>query len=503
VRLETTLSSCGHRNPMSAWFTEEHMTRCILIFALIAAFLLPTVTLAEATDAPVALEASEEPGWDQFDDPSFDPAAVSEAVTDEPSDGELLESGAVGSRPDQGVEFEFPAAPRMTRGSGTVLGPHGIDDQGRAGRLHSVVSGDTLWDLTAAYLGTPWVWPSVWIDNDNIDNPHLILPGDKIWITANEMRVVTDAEGQSYLVPGGPAAADDFDPMMEPDGSTLDGSTLVGDSLAGSDEAAPLAAFEGMNPDESSTLATFPVIVPGAAMQPTSGGRRITIARRESMGFVTSEQLDGASTIVGSPVERVYLAAGDDVILGAGEGEVEIGDQFTIFQVVEEVRDPESLQLLGHHVDRLGWIEVKELTGDTSIGQIRTSNTEIARGTQIMRRKLLPRTVDAHSTPDAIEGIVMFLPFERTMMGDGGYLYINRGEFHGLETGSELEVYDSGSIVVDQVRRVEVRTPDHVVAQLIVVSLQPDSAVAFVLSANRELEVGDSVRPRIRTLAQR
>ena len=63
------------------------------------------------------------------------------------------------------------------------------------------------------------------------------------------------------------------------------------------------------------------------------------------------------------------------------------------------------------------------------------------------------------------------------------------------KTGSELEVYDSGSIVNDLARSVDVRTPDHSVAQLIVVSVQPDSAVAFVLSANRELEVGDTFRP--------
>ncbi len=491
------------------------MTRCILIFALIAVLLLPSVTLAEATfegsviaagestaqatEASEISEGSEELGWDQFDDPSFDPAVAPEVVTDEPSDAELLESAAIDQQPDPGVEFEISATLGTTIVSGTVLGPHGVDDLGRAGRLHTVISGDTLWDLAAAYLGTPWVWPSVWIDNDDIDNPHLILPGNKIWITANEMRVVTDAEAESFLAPVGPVAVNDSSPMM----MGPEGSTLIGDSLAGPGEAAPLAALEATNPDEPSDLTAFPVIIPGAATQRTSRGRRITVARRESMGFVSSDQLDGASTIVDSPVERFFLAAGDDVILGIGEGDVEIGDQFTIFSVIEEVRDPENFLLLGHHIDPLGWIEVTELTGETAIGQIRASNTEIARGAQVMKRKLLPQAVDARSTPDAIEGMVVFLPSERTMMGDGGYLYINRGEFHGLETGSELEVYDSGSIVNDQPRQVDVRTPDRVVAQLIVVSLQPDSAVAFVLSANRELEVGDSVRPRIRALALR
>ncbi len=90
---------------------------------------------------------------------------------------------------------EAPAAQKKS----IVLGPEGVDDEGRVGRLHTVTRGDTLWDVSAAYLGTPWVWPSVWIDNHDIANPHMIHPGDRIWITANEMRVVSDDEADAFL----------------------------------------------------------------------------------------------------------------------------------------------------------------------------------------------------------------------------------------------------------------------------------------------------------------
>ena len=64
-----------------------------------------------------------------------------------------------------------------------ALGKIGYDEQGRSGRIHVVVPGDTLWDISDAYLGTPWVWPSVWTDNRDIENPHFIVPGDRIWIS--------------------------------------------------------------------------------------------------------------------------------------------------------------------------------------------------------------------------------------------------------------------------------------------------------------------------------
>lgn len=45
---------------------------------------------------------------------------------------------------------------------------------------YTVVKGDTLWDISEIFLDSPWLWPRVWQNNPEIDNPHLIYPGDKI-----------------------------------------------------------------------------------------------------------------------------------------------------------------------------------------------------------------------------------------------------------------------------------------------------------------------------------
>lgn len=43
-----------------------------------------------------------------------------------------------------------------------------------------VQKGDTLWDISAVFLNSPWLWPEIWHANPQIENPHLIYPGDQL-----------------------------------------------------------------------------------------------------------------------------------------------------------------------------------------------------------------------------------------------------------------------------------------------------------------------------------
>jgi len=414
--------------------------------------------------ASAAVTAEEQPG------PGDGPGAAEIAVTD----ADLPDVPASASDPlapeaemamppadEAGVvepaesEASGDAAPiPMASEPGPPLGAVGWDSEGRQGRIHLVVSGDTLWHISDAYLGTPWVWPSIWKDNGEIANPHVIHPGDRIWITATEMRRVTAEEADAMLAnrPQEPAAID---------------------PPAAMEDAVP-----GMEP---------------APMLPAPA-RIVKVSARETTGLISPQVYESAASVVERDVDRMMMSQEDGLFIGLGEAEVQPGDEFTLFRTNQKVMDPDTGALLGYHVDILGWVRVEETYPETSLASIRMSTGEIEIGDRVMPRQALPPEIEVRPVPEGVEGRITFFPMRRVLLGWSDFVYLNRGTLDGLEVGSPLEVYRVGDQAREVTRDESVEVPDRVIASMLVVRAEEETAVALVTKARTELQLGDLFR---------
>lgn len=444
---------------------------------------LPSDVPATLEEVPVGLEpavVAEQPAEMAMPPAQRDPAADwDESPASEPVSDAEMDEVAVESEPElEGLEpepesdsvpasWDSSSASTLTDLPDVVepevvdvqpsLGAIGYDSEGRRGRVHIVVSRDTLWDISNAYLGTPWVWPSIWKDNDeSIENPHLIHPGDHIWITPSEMRRVTPEEAALLLV-------------NRP-----------------TQESVPAAA-EDAAPDPAELIPETPLA------QPVDRGS-YRVSSRESAGLITPDQYEASTSIVGGVPERVLMSQEDQVYIGLGEGEIEAGDQLTIFRTNVKVFDPDTGALLGYHVEILGWLEVVETYPETSLAEIGMSNAEIEVSDRVMPREPLPAEIAIQVSPEDVEGKISFFPNKRVLMGFNDFVYLNRGSLDGLEVGSPLSVYRPGRMATEATRGESVHVPDSVIADMLVVRTEDQSAVALVTRSITELELGDRFR---------
>ena len=67
-----------------------------------------------------------------------------------------------------------------------------------------MVRGDTLWDISARFLKSPYLWPQIWNENKYVKDAHWIYPGDPIVLP--RVALVADQAGQAPGAgePGGP-----------------------------------------------------------------------------------------------------------------------------------------------------------------------------------------------------------------------------------------------------------------------------------------------------------
>lgn len=401
-----------------------------------------TEAVAEAA-APA--ESAPDVSWEDFEDPSFDPS--------EPAAGPA------------------PRARLSARASAITIGPMGVDENGVEGRIHTVSRGDTLWDISEAYLGTPWVWPSVWDENERIENPHRIDPGDRIWITSNEMRRISDEEAARRVaaVPDDAVASDDL--------AFLPGDE-IDDFAAGDAEPLP-AAVE----DEPELSVLLPATAPGA-----DTGDVIVLPQEPDAHFASVDLMDRAVKIADAPEIRAFLAQGDRVYLPLGEGQVQVGDEFDVFRDVVKIRDVETRAVLGYHYDELGWLRVTHVEGESSTAVIQGSSSEIERGDRIIPRTHTPQEIAVRRALDDIQGAIVFTPGIRWMRGTADSVYINVGSIHGVELGTRMQVIEPGRV------QEAAQMPDTVVAELVVIGVEPETSIAYITETDRELEVGDDVR---------
>jgi len=342
----------------------------------------------------------------------------------------------------------------------------GVTADGKKGQIYKVQKGDTLWAISQNYLGTPWIWPSVWKENEaEIANPHRIFPGELIWISEGMMRKLTPEEA-ARLAAAGQAEAPAAPAPEAP-------ATATRKIAEPAEEADPFASLDATE---------------------VTGDLQLAIPNLQGVSFITDEDLKASGAVMGNHEENYWTVEGQRTIVSIGEGQGHVGDAFTVFRVRSELRHPDTNELLGYFVQVLGKAEITQLLPETSWARITDSWSEIQPGDRLIPFVEEPAAITEVHAGQSVKGEIVALEPYRLRGGDRDFVILDQGTKSGVVPGRRLVAYRAGREVRDPLTSEKLMVPDDVIGELFVVKASEKTSLALVTRADRDLLIGDSFR---------
>jgi nucleoid-associated protein YgaU len=309
---------------------------------------------------------------------------------------------------------------------------------------YTVKKGDTLWDISSTFLSTPWKWPDIWHANPQIENPHLIYPGDLIRLSYVNGQPQLTSERTYKLQPGS------GDTKLRASVRVLPSSEAI--------SAIPLDRIDSFLSRsrivEEETLATAPYVVAG-------------------------------------PQKRIVVGAGDEAY-ARGNFSEDLSN-YGVYRQEKEYKDPETKESLGFHALGVGSVAVKATKGDIATVNVVRADEEIRVGDRLIPSE--DRTTNSiffPSEPESdVSGTIIGVEGGVTQVGKFSVVMINRGERENIKVGNVMAIYKKGETIKDRVSGGAVELPDERAGLLMVFRTFEKMSFALVLEADRALAIGD------------
>ncbi len=340
------------------------------------------------------------------------------------------------------------AAPQASSGGGggnmyygEYLDDADIDDGGSTfggvvPRTHTVVTGDTLWDLSAYYFTSAWDWPKVWKLNPEIEDPHWIYPG-------NVVRLREGGEDQTQVV----------------------AMNLKLDNGAGSAKA---------------------------TITPKRGyGLRQT-------AYVDLKDLEDAGKVSGSIDEKSLLSTGDSVYVSYGKELPKVGTVFSVYGTGTKIR--RGGDVVGAYVEVAGELRItfaKE--GKRARAVITRSVNPIERGMRVGPLELNFDNTDPVKSNQKVDGTLVGLIGPDELIGAEAAVIIDRGTADGVTVGNRFLVIRRGDAyqkVMEpgtNVGQDDGKYPARAIGEILVLQTGEKACLGVVSFSIHEFGIGDQV----------
>ena len=348
------------------------------------------------------------------------------------------------------VQAVIPQAPAPAEPAETVV------YEPQSPKTYIVQEGDTLWDISSVFLRDPWFWPEIWFKNPQVENPHLIYPGDTLAI------VYVGGERKIQLLSRG-------------------------------EQGSVLAQTEGglkvvkVNPRvrTQSIDATIPSI-------PIESIRHLL----ERPMIIDEDTLNDSAYILSSLDNHLINSINDKLYVRKLDTTKGIG-RYHIYRPNRALFDPITNELLGYEALYVGESRLL-LRGDPASVRVTSSVREILRDDRVMpmdnssfERDFFPKPPSSY-----VAGEIVALVDSISKSGAFQTIAINLGNRDGVESGNILRIRRNGDTLPDKNEKdplFTVKLPDEQIGMAMIIRSFEKMSYALIMEADMPISIQDYV----------
>ncbi|MCU7837296.1 MAG: LysM peptidoglycan-binding domain-containing protein [gamma proteobacterium symbiont of Taylorina sp.] len=313
-----------------------------------------------------------------------------------------------------------------------------------------VKKGDTLWGISGIFLNKPQDWPEIWQMNSQIDNPHLIYPGDVLYLVY--------VDGNPYIT------------------RDKNGKRTV--------RLSPEIRYEELE----RAIPTIPLDL----IAPFLSQNRV----------LNPGEYSASPYIVG--INDDHMSAGaDNLIYVMGITRDNPHKSFGIYRKGRSYKNPDrGNQTLGHTAIFLGEATL-ERPGNPATLYVEKSKAEILKGhrlialnnSEIIDANFFPKRTSVKRPATIIGVLTNGRQPGVSYVGAMDVVLVDVGSDDGAEKGDVFDIYKKGSIVKDPLRRNSlIKLPNESAGNLMIFRTFKKLSYALVMDTSKTLRVGDVIK---------
>jgi hypothetical protein len=254
------------------------------------------------------------------------------------------------------------------------------------GFYYTIKKGDTLWDISQRFNDTPWQWPDLWKENQQLPNPHWIYPGERI-------RLFRKSDQHLYKKKTTPTAAPQVSiPTPEP---------------------APQVNFY--------------------------------YSRMDRIGFIRKPAVEPLGIIVNVLHDKKLISEGDVVYIRPPKSgrvvDFAPGSRFTVFRKLKPTPEKNSEKAIGTQHYLLGVLEVTQKESEYAIARVIKAFRAIEPGDLLMEYKERSTEVMVTDSTPGIQGKLIGTEEHNELIATDFIAFIDKGEVDNIRRGQQYTIY--------------------------------------------------------------